>query len=107
MKFKKEISMCSELQNIKLSFCRYASPFLLPPHPHVDDEHVRHFLHPGGARTLLHRRLRRLLHQQSLVPVLPHPLQQSGLDAEGLEQDEGVVPAFLVFRVERGGNCAE
>lgn len=48
----------------------------------MGDEHVRHFLYPGGARALLDRCVYCVLHNVEALPVLPHTIQQPGAYAE-------------------------
>ena len=81
-------------------FCdRHPQDVELHPHPVVGPQPVWHLLHPGRPRTLLHRRLHRLLHHQQTLPVLPHAGQHARLPAEPPRPH--LVPHVLLLRVQR------
>lgn len=90
-----------------LFFCRHPKAALLRAHVLVDAQHVWHFLHSGGARALLDRRFRGVLHHLAAVPLLSHAGQQSSADAARLESHESVVPVVQFLRVVGRRDCAQ
>ncbi|XP_075466448.1 sphingomyelin synthase-related protein 1 isoform X4 [Ascaphus truei] len=84
---------------------RHPSKLELPAYPVLGPQPVWHLLHPGRPRTLLHRRLHRLLHHHPALPVLPHLGQHPRLPAE--PPSPYLVPHVLFLRVQREGSRSQ
>lgn len=81
---------------------RYANQLVLPAHRHMGPQFVWYIFHPCRTRTLLNRRLHRLLHHHQVVPILSFLSQQPSLDATRQSTYPHMVSAVLLFRIQGG-----
>lgn len=85
--------------------CRHTTNVESDSHHLLGVKPVWHFLYPGGSRALLHRRVHRLLHHHSPLPLLPHVSQHPCLPAE--PQGAHLVPHVLLLWVQRERTCPQ
>lgn len=77
---------------------RYAAILESDSHHFLGFEPIWNLLHSGGSRALLHRRLHRLLHHHSPLPLLSHFSQHARLPTE--PEGTHLVPNVLLLWVQ-------
>ena len=86
---------------------RYTSARSNATHCLLDPQYFCHILHSRCSRTLLDRRLHRILHHLATLPLLPFPCQQSRTQAIRSRQNSYLFPAFLLLRVVNQRHCSK
>ena len=85
--------------------CRHSTILESYPHHLLGVKPVWDFLHPGGSRALLHRRVYRLLHHHPPLPLLPYLSKHPRLPAQ--PESAHMVPHVLLLRVQCERTCAQ
>lgn len=84
---------------------RYAAILESDSHHFLGFEPIWNLLHSGGSRALLHRRLHRLLHHHSPLPLLSHFSQHACLPTE--PEGTHLVPNVLFLWVQCEWACSQ